>query len=257
MRTSLPLLVAAIGFAGLAASSAAEDLTIVSKITRGDAPPQTATSYYTSDKMRSSQGDHEFIAEFATGQFTVIDNKKKEYYVMTKQDFEAMAAQMQAQMKQMDEKMKDMPPAVREKMAGMMGGMAQSMDVQKGSGGRTIAGYSCENWTVSMGELMKMDQCLTTQLQLPVQTWDAMKSFSTAVAGMSPMAQNMAPMFDKFKEMKGLPLASTSTIKVMGHTTTSSTEVTDVKKGPVPESAWAVPASYKKVDSPAAKMMKK
>jgi hypothetical protein len=43
----------------------------------------------------------------------------------------------------------------------------------------------------------------------------------------------------------------------MGHTTTSSTEVTDVKKGPVPDSAWAVPASYKKVDSPAAKMMKK
>jgi len=257
MRT-FSLLVAALGFAALAAPpGAAEDLTIVSKVSRGDGPSQTTTSYYTSDKMRSSQGDHEFIAEFATGQFTVIDNKKKEYFVITKQDIDAMAAQMQAQMKQMDEKMKDMPPAVREKMAGMMGGIAQSIDVQKGTGGRTIAGYSCENWIVSMGELMKNEQCMTTQLALPVQTWDAFKSFSSAMAGMGPMAQNMSSMYDKFKEMKGIPLASTSTIKVLGKATTSSTEVTEVKKGPIPASAWALPAAYKRVDSPAAKMMKK
>lgn len=254
MRTS-SLLVALLGLAALAAS--AEDLTIVSKVSSGDGPSQTATSYYTTDKMRSSQGDHEFIAEFATGQFTVIDNKKKEYFVMTKQDLEAMTAQMQAQMKKMEESMKDMPPALREKMAGMMGGVAQSIDVHKGVGGRTIAGYSCENWVVSMGELMKNEQCMTTQLALPVQTWDAMKSFSSSLAGMGPMAQNMSSMYDKFKEMKGVPLASTSTIKVMGKTTTSSTEVTEVKKGPIPDSAWVVPTSYKKVDSPAAKMMKK
>lgn len=257
MRT-LPLLVTAIGLATLAAAPApAEDLTIVSKVSRGDGPSQTTTSYYASDRMRSGQGDHEFIAEFATGQFTVIDNKKREYFVITKQDIEAMTAQMQAQKKQMDEKMKDMPPAVREKMAGMLGGIAQSIDVQKGVGGRTIAGYACDNWIISMGEMMKNEQCMTTQLQLPLQTWDAVKSFSSAMAGMAPMAQNMSSMYDKFKEMKGVPLASTSTIKVMGRTTTSSTEVTEVKKGPIADSAWAVPTAYKKVDSPAAKATRK
>src|SRR6185503_10828180 len=98
------------------------------------------TSYISADKIRwaSAEGS-EMLAESAGGKFTIIDHKKKEYSVITLQDLDAAATAMQAQMKDMDEKMKNMPPAVREKMAGMMGGA--SVDVQKGAGSRTIAGY--------------------------------------------------------------------------------------------------------------------
>ena len=121
--------------------------------------------------MATGDGN-DFIADYATGTLTMIDNKKKQYYVITKQDMEAVSAQMQAQMKQMQAQMKNMPPAVPEKMAGAMGGVAggvaQAIDVHRGTGGRTIAGYSCENWVVTMGEMSKQETCLTTQLQLPV-----------------------------------------------------------------------------------------
>lgn len=238
-----------------AVPTAAEDLTIVAKTTLNNEAPSTSTSYYASDRMRVvDPGGQEFMAEYASGQMTMIDNKKKEYSVTTRQELDAAAAKMQAQLKQMEEQMKNVPPAMREKMAGMMGGVAAAVSVQKGQGGRKLAGYSCDNWTVTIGEMVKQEQCLTTELTFPTQAWDAFKSLSAGMPG--PMGQGMQQMYEKFKEMKGLPLASTSTVKVMGKTHTTSSEVVEIKKGPIPASAWTIPSGYKKVESPMAKMAK-
>jgi hypothetical protein len=67
----------------------------------------------------------------------------------------------------------------------------------------------------------------------------------------------MDQMREKMKDMKGLPLARTTTVSVMGKTTVSSEEVTDIKKGPIPASAWVIPADYKQVESPMARLAKK
>lgn len=235
--------------------AAAEDLTIVSKVTGAKDAPATTTSYYASDRMRVVEaGGQEFMAEFASGNITMIDNKKREYFVVTPQEIEAASAKMQAQMKQMEEQMKGLPQAVRDKMG--MGALAQAVNVQKGEGARKIAGYSCDNWIVTMGEMMKQEQCMTTELQFPAQAWDAYKNFAAGLSAASPMGKGMQQMYDKFKDMKGVPLASTSTVKVLGKSNTSSTEVTEIKKGAIPATAWEIPAGYKKVDSPMAKMLK-
>jgi len=263
MRASIPSFVAALALAVAVLPAAADDLTIVSKHTKGDGPPTTSTAYFASDKMRMSRTDAEdFIADYATGNMTIVDNKKKEYYTITKQDMEAAAAQMQAQMKQMQAQMQNLPPEVKEKMAGAMGGamgaVAQSVNVQKGTGGRTIAGYACENWIVTIGELSKQETCVTTQIAIPVAAFDAQKSFASGMGAMAgPMAKSMSGVWDKFKEMKGIPLYSTDTVKILGKTTTSTTEVTEIKRGPIPASAFAVPAGYKQVESPMAKALKK
>jgi len=211
--------------------------------------------------MATGDGN-DFIADYATGALTMIDNKKKQYYVITKQDMEALSAQMQAQMKQMQAQMRNLPPGFQEKMAGAMGGVAggaaQAIDVHRGTGGRTIAGYSCENWVVTMGEMSKQETCLTTQLQLPVAAFDAQKSFASSMSAMAgPMAKSSGALWDKFKEMKGFPLASTDTLKFMGKTSTTTTEITEIRKGAIPASAFEIPAGYAKVDSPMAKALKK
>jgi len=258
MRLSFRPLTMTVVLAALAAVPAAsEDLTIVSRRSRGDGPPAMETSYLGSAKMRMGGGDgNEVVVDYATGDMTMIDNKKKEYSVVTRQEMEAVAAQMQAQMKQMEAQMQNLPPAVREKMGGMMGGAAQAVNVQKGTGGRTIAGYACDNWVVSIGELSRDETCLTTQLQLPMAAFEAQKSFATSVSA-GPMGKSMGALWDKFKEMKGYPLASTNTVKLMGKSTTTTSEVTEIKKGPIPASAFELPAGYKKVESPMAKMIKK
>jgi len=259
MRSLKPAVVCAGLVAAFAAYATAEDLTIVSKVTSGDKPAETRTSWISSDHIRVQNADGgEFMAEYATGNITVVDGRKKEYFVMTRQEIEAVSTQMQAQMKEMEAKMQSLPPEVREKMAGAMGGgFAQAVDVKKGTGGRTVAGYSCENWIVSVGTMVKNEQCITTQIEFPMPAYDAMKSFSAGFGASNPMMKSMGQVYEKFKQMKGFPVYSSSTTNVLGKSMTTVTEVAEVKKGAIPASTWEIPAGYKKVDSPMAKMLQK
>jgi hypothetical protein len=259
-----------VALALVALPAGAEDLTIVSKSVHDQNPPQITTSYIASDRMRmvTPEGS-EILAEPAAGKFTMIDNKKKEYYVVTKQDMEAMYQEMAARMKEAEpkmreaqEKMKSLPPEMQQKMAALMGGgFAAQINVAKGPGSRTIAGYKCDNWTVSIGTLSKTEECLTQDVPFPPQIWESYQDFAnsmkTAMSAMGPMGQSMAQLQEKMKDLKGLPLASSTTLSVMGKTTVNSQEVTDIKKGPVPASAWVIPADYKLVESPMARLGKK
>jgi hypothetical protein len=250
------------------ALAAADDLTIVSRSTRNQDPPRVTTSYISSEKIRMATADgNELLAEPAAGTFTLIDNKKKEYYVVTRQDMEAFSAQVAARMKEMEpqmkkaqEQMKNLPPEMQQKMAGLMGGAAAAVTVAKGPGSRTIAGYKCDNWTVSLGEMSRTEQCLSTEVPFPPQAWasyqDFANSMKSAMASMGPMGQGIAQMQEKMKEMKGLPLASSTTTTLMGKSNTDTQEVTEIKKGAIPAAAWVIPAGYKQVESPMAKMAK-
>jgi hypothetical protein len=251
----------------LAAAAAAEDLTIVSKVTRGSEPPGTATSYIGAAGVRMTQPEgQEFMVELQSGRMTVIDGRKKEYYVITPEDLKAAGARMQEQMKAMEpqmkqaqEQMKNAPPQARELMEKMMGGLGASVTVQKGSS-KKVAGYNCDLWTVSFGQVSKTEQCLTSELPFPAQSWDRYREYAESMkatlAAMGPMGKGLADLGEKTKEMKGIPLWSSSTTSVFGKTTTSTSEVTEIRKGPIPDSVWQVPAGYKQVDAPLKKMLK-
>jgi hypothetical protein len=243
-----------------AATASADDLTLVSKLTRDNAAPVTATSYLSADHARSAQpGGQEAIIDFKTGQMTVIDNNKKEYFVITRADMEQAKVRMQEamnspEMQRAQEQMKNLPPEVQKKMQGMMGAVGASMDVRKAGTTRKIAGYTCDNWTMTMGQFSRTEQCLTTELPLPAQAWSSYKEFAdgmqSMMAALGPMAKGVAELQAKMKEMRGYPLAVTTSTNVMGHSSMTSTEVVEVKKGPIPASAWEVPAGYRKVDNP-------
>ena len=239
--------------------AAAEDLTIVSRVTQDGGAPTTTTSYVSSDHVRIAQPQgQEMIVELKTGQMTVIDGRNKSYFVITRQDLDQMRAKMQDQMnspemKRAQEQMKNLPPEMRKKMEDMMGGMAAAIDVRKTGTTRKIAGYNCENWSISVGQMSKTEQCLTSELPLPAQAWDAYRDFAQSMQSMmaaGPMAKGLAQMREKFKDMKGYPLAATHTSSVLGRTSRTSSEVTEIKKGAIPASAWQIPAGYKKVDNP-------
>jgi hypothetical protein len=243
-----------------------DDLTIQSKVTRDGGAPQTSASYISSKHLRISQGDgKEMILNLETGDMTVLDGAKKTYYVMTRQDIEAMSAKMQEQMnspemKKAQEQMNNLPPEQRAKMEAMMGGMF-AVTVEKSGTSRKIAGYDCDNWTIAIGQFSKSEECLTTQLKYPAAAWDAYKGFAdmmkTMMAAMGPMASGAVKMQEQFKKLKGFPLANTTTTNVMGHKSVVATEVTSVKYGPIPASAFEIPAGYTKVDNPMLKSMER
>lgn len=250
----------------LAGPSVAQDLTIVSNVTRDGGAPAASVSYISSDHVRMSQSDgREIIVDFKSAQITTLDGKKKTYYVTTRQDMDALAARMQEQMnspemKKAQESMKSLPAEDQHKMDAAMDGMF-AFNAQKSGTTRTIVGYTCENWTVTMGQFSRTEECLTTGLKFPPQAWEMYQAFAenmkSMMAAMGPMAKSAARMQEQLRKMRGYPLASSTTVDIMGHKSATSREVTAVKQGPIPASAWEIPAGYTRIDNPMVRMLAK
>jgi hypothetical protein len=259
MSLKLKSLAWIIGVAALATPVAAQDLTLVFKET-GSAGEGTSAQYFSKEKMRHNSKDRDTIFEYATGKITNIDHKKKEYYEITFAEIEAQMKAANAEMEkanaQIKQQMESMPPAVREKMEGMMGGMAGSVTVTKG-GTRKVAGYDCQEYTIAMGQNMKTASCNTTALKLPMPEAELQKfaTFGSAMAGMAnnPMFKGAAQMGEKMKEVQGFALATTTSFSMMGKSSTTVREAVEVKQGSIDPSVFALPAGYKKVDSPVMK----
>lgn len=258
--------VLAAAFLALAGCAAAQDLTIVSKVTDGKGSPRTATSYLASDRVRIVQAEGtESILDFRRGEMTILDGRNKTYYVITKQDLQQLAEAVKErmnspEMKRAQEQLKNLPPEQRKKVEAAMGGMFGSFDVRKAGTSRRIAGYPCENWTIAFGEISRTEECLTSELQFPVQAWDMYRDFAASLQSMmsafGPAAKGFEEMQEKFKKLRGFPLATTSTVSVMGHTTVTTSEVTEVRRGPIPASAWEIPAGYRKTENPMKKALR-
>jgi Domain of unknown function (DUF4412) len=247
MRFATLTLSALLFAAGTAA--AADDLTIVSKHTLNGKPGGTSTSYLATDHVRMAQdGDHEIIIDLKTGVMTMLDGTKKTYYTTTKQDMEQFAAKMQ-------EKMND--PEMKkgmEMMGKMSEGMGGSIEVKKTGETRTVAGFRCDEWVITMNAFTTMKECVTSELQYPPRAFEAYKEYSESMkkmmSGFGPMAQSGAELAEKMKAMKGYPVVTSMKMDVMGQKTTSETEVTEVRKGSISASAWEIPAGYTKIENP-------
>ena len=246
MRSSRIALVFGFGTAAFALAAAAEDLTITYKVT-GSGAAATTTQYYSATKIRMSDGQRDTILDLAAGKILTIDSQKKEYSEIDLAEMEAMMKQATAQM---DEAMKNVPPAMREQMAKMMGGganpAAASITVTKG-GTRKVAGYACQEYTIEMGGTFKNETCNTTALQIPFDPGQFRK-----LASMSNPAfmRNAAKMAEQMQKVEGLPLAENMTVSMMGRSMATTKEATEVKKGPIAASVFEPPAGFKKVDSP-------
>jgi hypothetical protein len=231
------------------AVAASDDLTIVSKHTQDGKPAGVSTSYLGSDHVRMASAEgHETIVDLKTGVMTTLDGKKKTYYTVTKQDMEQMAVKMKERMN--DPEMKK----AMEMMGKMSEGMATSFDVKKTGATRNVAGFRCEEWAITMGAMSTMKECVTSDLQYPVHAFDTYKEFSesmrSVMSGFGPTAKSGAELAEKMKSIKGYPVATSFAVDVMGHKTTTASEVTEVRRGSIPASAWEIPAGYTKVENP-------
>jgi hypothetical protein len=242
--------------ASVRALAASDDLTVVSKNTLNGKDSGNSTSYLSSDHVRMAHGDgNEMIVDIKSGVMTTLDNKKRTYYTMTQEDLQQMGAKMQAMMN--DPEMKK----GMEMMQKLSGAMAQSYEVKDTGVSRNIAGFQCEDWTISMAGISTMHECVTTALKYPVHAFDAYKAFSqslqASMGAMGPMAKAGADLAEKLKKMQGFPIASSMTMEIMGTNSSSGSEVIEVRRGSIPDSVWEIPAGYKQVENPMLKAFDK
>lgn len=246
----------------VAAPVLAEDLTITFKTT-GQGGGDTSTQYYSSERMRTTDGEQDTLFEYASGTIVNIDHKKKEYSEVTLAEIEAAMEAASAQMEEARAQMESLPAAMRERMEKMMGGMAGEVTVTRG-GTREVAGYPTQEYTVTMGEGVTMNFWNTTELALPIPAADLRKlaSFTGPMAAMAqnPMFKGFGQLAEKMRELEGFTLADNSSFTMMGRKAESSREATEVKTGPIPASELdvaTIASGYKKVKSPLTEMGKR
>jgi hypothetical protein len=231
--------------------------------TTGQGGDGTSTQYYSSERMRSRDGNTDTLFEYATGTITNIDHGKKEYSQITLDEIDEAMKAASAQMEEAMAQMEAMPASMRQRMEKMMGGMGGEVTVTKG-GTRAVAGYPTQEYVVTMGESTKMSFWNTTELALPVPEVN-LKRLAVFTGPMAAMAQN--PMFkgfgqlaEKMKEMEGFTLASVTSLNMMGRTHESTSEATEVTPGPIPASQFdlaTIAPGYKKVKSPLSEIGKR
>ena len=218
---------------GTALPLCAEDLTVVSKVTMGE-KTGTSTQYMTSTKSRSTDGQADSIIDFPTGKLTFIDHQKKTYWETT---LEEMAAYMDG----LERDMKGNPMLAR-----MFGG-SDEVSVERGKVSRKVAGYDCDEYTMKMGESFVFDVCAAKGLQPPPQYYEGRK---LSFAAMGPMGKRYAKMFEEMKKVKGYPVALDMDVDMGMTKISTTTEATEVRKGPIPASTFDIPAGYAKKPSP-------
>jgi Domain of unknown function (DUF4412) len=227
-----------------AVPASAEDLTITFKSTDGG----TWTHYFSKDRIRMNTAHNDTIMEFASGKIVTIDHAKKEYSEMTLAELDEM---MKGAAAQMEEAMAKVPPQMREQMQKMMGGAAAEVTVTKGAV-KTVAGYSCQTYTITMGANMTQESCNTTALTPPFDPANFQKMSHVSI----PMMQGMDKLVKKMSEIQGIALSTHTSMSMMGRKTDNGMEATEVKKGAISADVFATPAGYKQVESPMKNMGK-
>jgi hypothetical protein len=234
-----PMGIAALSLSTVAAVAAAEDLTIVSKVTQGKGAPSTSTQYIAAGRVRTASPENDTIFDAGTGRIVIVNHKKKEYIEFTREEMAAFMKQLEAQMKQGG-------PLMEKMMGGAMG----EVTVTKTGASRKVAGYDCDEYSVAMGEALRYDLCAAPGLSPPTHYYDALKG---PFATMGPVAQRFERTFDEMKKIKGFPIAMHSSVKVMMVKSDVTSEATEIRKGPIPDNTFDIPAGYKKKDSPFSK----
>ena len=237
----IPLVALTLLAVATTAHAAADDLTIVSSHSNNGTPGAQTTSYIASDHVRmASVEGNETLLDIKTGVMTVLHGKSKTNFTVTKQDLERMN-----------------DPETKKRMEfmnGKAGTVAGSYEVKRTGMTRTVAGYSCEEWTIDMAGTPTTRECLTSELQYPAHAFDAYKEFSqsmqSVMSSFDPMAKAGADLAEKLKAMKGFPVATSTVIEIMGTKRSMESEVVEVRRGDIPASAWELPAGYTRVDKP-------
>ena len=214
--------------------AAAEDLTVVSTVTSGKTGKTvTATQYLSADKLRSSDGNFDSITDLSSGKMIHVDHKKKEYWETSLEDLRQQFAAI--------DQMLDENPM----MARMLGG-ATEVTVTKGTDTREVAGYVCDHYSMSIGKL-HFELWAARGLKAPAEYHDAQKM---VYAAMGPMASRFDRLYEEMKKIEGFPLRTEMDSRLMGFKVRSVSEATEVRKGPIPDSAFDPPAGYKKKKPP-------
>jgi hypothetical protein len=248
---------AAIASSGAFAGIHVENVTrnIQTKVQEGN----TQTMLVQDGKMRTNASkDGAIVLKGST--ILMIDDKRKQYREMTKEDLKKMAAGASEMMAKMQEKMKNMTPEQRAQMEKMMGnripgGMGtdkpDTWESKNLGTTATVEGRKCQNWNLLRNGAPFEELCVVPYNTLPGKE-DFQKVF-----------KEMAEAFgDLAKQVPGADQAAKARAAINGYPVRTRMYASDGKFRPtetimtkwveesIPASMFEAPAGYTKAELP-------
>jgi hypothetical protein len=266
---AVPALIAALSLA----ATARADVKIVQKVTVTGIPkeavegtgqpdpskPQTVTTYLKGDKVRLENGRSVLIFDGAADRVYALDSAAKTYMELPLKDFGALGAN----------------PA-----AAAMLTFDTTADVKDTGENKSLAGKASHRYAytatikMGLGANPSMSSLLpTVKLEGEQWTTEAITvppgyARLNAIVGVGAMrralGKGLDPLTDKLTTIKGVPLSSRETTTFVfadpnspfaaqapKNPVVKTTEVTSVSEAPIGDDLFALPADYKKVETPA------
>jgi hypothetical protein len=197
------------------------------------------------------------IVDAAGRKMIMLNPDKRTYHEITEADLQQMKARLETARAQMQERMKNAPPEQRKMMEQMMGGNAAAMTTgelppvrydalgQK----KTVAGYPCEMYKVTIGEIAKSNSCFSPWSSGLV-TKAEVEKFKALALEMKKMTSALGPSADHdWTKVPGIPIEETH-FAADGKTVLWTSTLKSVERGAVPASTFAPPADYTKEELP-------
>lgn len=228
-----PVVLLAAGLLGPGATGA-EEITVVSTLESSVVKASTSTTYMGETKLSTVEGDNETIVDYATGEISFVDRKRKNYWTTT-------PAELEAKFSELNDLLEGNP------MMDRLFGSASEVEVTELGSTQEVAGYTCKDYRIAMGDVYVFEICATPEIEVPN---DVNAARRLMFANMGPMAGRIGKLFDEMSKIEGLPLVSNFTMSLMGRKISTSTRATEVTLGPIPASTFEIPGNFKKKKSP-------
>lgn len=254
-RAALAPFALAAAVSALSASPARAGVTLTGehKTLDGSIPAFTYTLSIDKDKVRmesSNNPGNSFIYRADKGMFWMVDENKKTYSEMTRQDLEGLANTMDAAMKQMQEQLAKLPPEQRKMMEDMMkenmpGAGSQAKTTYKKTGTGKVGSWACEKYESYQEGAKKSEMCVVDPQLLGFSEADfkALKDLAKPFEKLAKDMGSMLPQDGVDGAPKGAPVKSTV---FENGKAKSEALIKEVKKEIVSPARFEVPKGYAK-----------
>jgi hypothetical protein len=230
------------------ATPAAAELTVVGRYTMANGDTLTRTSYYTTKQVRTTlpNGD-EIIYDHSAGRIALIDHARKRYWEGPKAQADSIATQIRAE--RMRAAAAAVTPESREALNRIYNAVTDSVHVEKTGRTRKIAGYSCSEWVLTAGHLLRQERWVARALDVPDYSSEVEKVVMAAI--LDPLGSGLMKLVLQARTMDGLGLAGKLSYHTVRQQGEFSWEASSVSSAKIPPEAWKIPEGYERWQPPA------
>jgi hypothetical protein len=212
---------------------------VVSKVSGSRGGGLVSTQSISAGRIRLSENEFDSIFDASSGRVLVLDAKAKSYYETSLAEIGARREAVEA--------LRRTPLAPRPPAP------SGPVTVQKGTLSRTIAGYECDQYTLSQGDTLKFELWVARSLEAPARYVEAEQLL---LATRDPGWRRFDAIFDEMKKIDGFPVVESRWDKRAAVVYRYRREATEIKLAPLPASTFDAPAGYQKKESPYKQMPK-